>query len=92
MITSDASDVEEEFINSCSDVIMDYDSYHINQTNQIPTSTNSQPSTSNLAIQPCAPTKSHIPSPPTIFLDSTLLADVCENIYRELISLIQDRD
>jgi len=45
------------------------------------TSINDQPSSSSLAIQPCAPAKTNVPSPPTLFLDSTILADVCENIF-----------
>jgi len=45
-------------------------------------STNDQPSSSNLALQTCAPSRTtNIPSPPTLFLDSTILADVCENIF-----------
>ncbi|RHN79152.1 hypothetical protein MtrunA17_Chr1g0173961 [Medicago truncatula] len=92
MITSDASDVEEEPNNTSSDVIMESVSNQITQTTQTPISTNNQPSTS-LAIQPIAPTKqSKIPSPPTIFIDSTLLSDVCENIYKELTTLIKDRE
>jgi len=45
------------------------------------TSINDQPSSSNLAIQPCAPAKTNVSSPPTLFLYSTILADVCENIF-----------
>jgi len=41
------------------------------------TSINDQPSFSNLAIQPCAPAKTNVPSPPTLFLDSTILAYMC---------------
>jgi len=37
---------------------------------------NDQPSSSNLAIQLIAPAKTNVPSPPTLFLDSTILADV----------------
>ena len=49
------------------------------------TFTNDQPSSSNQAIQPCAPDRSiNVPFPPTLFLDSTLLADVCENIFQEI--------
>jgi len=40
------------------------------------TSINDQPSSSNLAIQPCALAETNVPSPPTLFLDSTILADV----------------
>ena len=54
------------------------------------TSTNDQPSSSSLAIQPCDPAKTNVPSPPTLFLDSTILANVCENIFQELNKLIQD--
>jgi hypothetical protein len=42
-------------------------------------STNDQPSSSNQAIQACAPARStNVSSPPTLFLDSSILADVCE--------------
>ena len=51
-----------------------------------------QPSSSNLAIQLCTPAKTNVPSPPTLFLDSTILADVCENIFQELNSLVQARN
>jgi len=54
--------------------------------------TNDQPLTSNLAIQPCAPAKTNVPSPTTLFLDSIILADVCENIFQELNKLIQARN
>ena len=44
-----------------------------------------QPSSSNLALQTCAPTRpKNIPSPPTLFLDFIILANVCENIFQEL--------
>jgi len=56
------------------------------------TSINGQPSSSNLAIQPCAPAKTNVPSPPTLFLDSTILAYVCENIFQELNNLVQARN
>jgi len=56
------------------------------------TSINDQPSSSNLAIQSCAPAKTNVPSPPTLFLDSTILADVCENIFQELNNLVQARN
>jgi len=56
------------------------------------TSINDQPSSSNLAIQPLAPAKTNVPSPPTLFLDSTILADVCENIFQELNNLVQARN
>jgi len=56
------------------------------------TSINDQPSSSNIAIQLCAPAKTNVPSPPTLFLDSTIIADVCENIFQELNSLVQARN
>jgi len=46
------------------------------------TSTNDQPSSSSLAIQPVAPAKINVPSPPTLFLNSTILANVCETSFR----------
>ena len=52
------------------------------ETNTPTIPTNNQPSTSNLAVQPCVPAKTKIPSPPTLFLDSSLLEDVCENILK----------
>jgi len=57
------------------------------------TSTHSnQPSSSHLVIQPITPPQpDKIPSPPTMYLDSSLLADVCENIFQELNKLIQSR-
>ena len=55
--------------------------------------TNNQPSPSNLAIQPITPPKpTKIPSPPTMYQDLSLLADVCENIFHELNRLIQSRN
>jgi hypothetical protein len=56
------------------------------------TSTKNQPSSSNLDIQPVAPAKPNVPFPPTLFLDSTILADVCENIFQELNKLVQARN
>jgi len=51
------------------------------------------PLSSNLAIQTCAPTRTtNVPSPPTLFLDSTILADVCENIFQELNKLVGARN
>ena len=51
--------------------------------------TNDQPFSSNLALQACAPAKTtNVPSPPTLFLDSSILPDVCENIFQELNKLI----
>ena len=45
-----------------------------------------------MAIQPIAPAKTNVPSPPTLFLDSTILAYVCENIFQELNNLVQARN
>jgi len=59
---------------------------------ELQASINDQPSSSNLAIQPCAPARTNVPSPPTLFLDSTILADVCENIFQELNNLVQARN
>jgi len=56
------------------------------------TSINDQPSSSSLAIQPCAPAKTNVRSPSTLFLDSTILADVCENIFQGLNNLVQARN
>jgi len=56
------------------------------------TLTNDQPSSSNLAIQPVASAKTNVPSPPTLFLNSTILANVCDNIFQELNSLVQARN
>jgi hypothetical protein len=90
MITSDAPDVEVE--QSSFTVIKKSVPDKPSSSTQTPTSTNSQ-SSSSLAIQPVAPTKpTKISSPPTIFLDSTLLQDVCENISQELIKMIQARN
>jgi len=79
-ITSEDSDCGDKQVNSTSIVVIN--SVQISETN-IPTNTftNDQPSSSNLVIQPFAPVKTNVPSPPTIFLDSILLADVCENIF-----------
>jgi len=70
---------------------------HPSETNSIFTkaeiSTNDQPSSSNLAIQTRAPARTkNIPSPPTLFLDSTILADVCENKFQELNKLVGARN
>jgi hypothetical protein len=92
MITSDAFDVEDEQLHSSSDVVIQFVSDQPSTSNPTHTSTNSQPSLSSLAIQPITPSKPNIPSPPTLFLDSTILADVCENIGQELISFIQARN
>jgi len=54
---------------------------------------NDLPSSSNQTIQPGALVRStNVPFPPTLFLDSTLLADVCENIFQELNKLIEARN
>ena len=59
----------------------------------IPTQpTNNQPSSSHLALQPITPPKlDKIPFPPTMYLESSLLADVCENIFQELNRLTKTR-
>jgi hypothetical protein len=64
----------------------------INTSTSITTDKTDIPSSSSLAIQPCAPAKTNIPSPPIMFLDSTILADVCENIFQELNKLVQARN
>jgi len=56
-------------------------------------STNDQPSSFNLALQTCAPARTkNIPSTPTLFLDSTILANVCENIFKEMNKLMGARN
>jgi hypothetical protein len=87
MITSDVPDVkiEQSSSNEIAKSVHDQPSTSNTQTRN---STNNQ-STSSLAIQPVAPPKpTKIPSPPTVFLNSTLLQDVCENIGQELIKMI----
>jgi len=76
VIEPKVSNMEVEMSNSSSTSVPDY----LSETN-IPTiPTNNQPSTSNLAIQPTAPPRTtKVPSPSTMYLDSSLLADVCEN-------------
>jgi len=87
------SDMEVEPSNSSSTEILTAAPYKPLETNtQTAIPTNDQPSTSNLAIQPCAPGKTNVPSPPTLFLDSTILADVCQNIFQELNKLIEARN
>jgi len=54
--------------------------------------TNDQPSSSNLAIQPIKPARTNVPSPPTMFLNSTILSHVCESIFQELNCLIEARN
>jgi len=62
-------------------------------TPTIPNNTNNQPSPSNLAIQPTAPPRTtKVPFPLTLYLDSSLLADVCENIFQELNRLTQTKN
>ena len=78
-------DMEVEISNSSSTSVPDEPL----ETNTLTIPINDQPSTSNLAIQPCALVKTNVPYPPTLFLDSTILADVCENIFQELNKLIQ---
>jgi len=80
--------MEVEISNSSSTFVPDEPS----ETNTPTIPTNDQPSASNLAIQPCVPAKTKVPSPPTLFLNSTILADVCENIFQELNKLIQARN
>jgi len=81
--------MEVEISNSSSTSVPD-ESLETNTQIVIPT--NDQPSTSNLIIQPCAPAKTNVPSPPTLFLDSTILPDVCENIFQDLNKLVQARN
>jgi len=93
--TEEATDMEIEMTNSFSTST----SHDISETSipTIPTNiptipTNDQPSPSNLSLQPITPPKpTKIPFPPTMYLDSSLLADVCENIFQELNRLIQSR-
>jgi len=88
----EVSDMEVEQSNSSSTEILTAAPDEPSETNTpTPTCTNN-PESSNLAIQPCAPAKTNLPSPPTLFLDSTILADVCENIFQELNKLIQARN
>ena len=82
------SDMEVEISNSSSTSVFDEPL----KTNTPIIPTNYQPSTSNLAIQSCAPAKTKVPYPPTLFLDSTILADVCQNIFQELNKLVQARN
>ena len=77
-VTEMEIDLTNSFSTSASD--------DLSETN-IPTTSptqpiNNQPSSSHLAIQPITPPKlDKIPQPPTMHLDSTLLADVCNNIF-----------
>ena len=58
-------DVPEQVLSHQSNIVIEAE-----------TSINDQPSSSNLAIQPCASAKTILPSPPTLFLDSTILVCV----------------
>jgi len=88
----EATEMEIDITNSFSTSAFD----DMSETN-IPTTipiipTNNQHSSSHLAIQPITPPKpDKIPFPPTMYLDSSLLADVCENIFQELNKLTQTR-
>jgi len=77
---------------SVSEQIINNQSSTTNTFVEPETSVNDQPSSSNLAIQPTALARTNVPSPPTLFLDSTILADVCENIFQELNNLVQARN
>ena len=48
------------------------------------------PSSSTQALQTCTPIK--ISSPPTLFLDSIILTNVCESIFKELNKLVKARN
>ena len=90
MITSEVSDMEVEISNSSFTSVPDQPLESNIQT-AIPT--NDQPSSSNLAIQVSTPPRTtKVPSPPTLFLNSSILADVCENIFQELNKLVQARN
>ncbi|RHN66803.1 hypothetical protein MtrunA17_Chr3g0095601 [Medicago truncatula] len=92
MITSEDYDDEVEVSNSSS-VITSVPGQPLEINIQPGTSINDQPSSSSQAIQVCAPARStNIPYPPTLFLDSSILADVCEDIFQELIKLVQARN
>jgi len=45
-----------------------------------------------LAIQPIKPARTNVPSPPTMFLNSTILSHVCESIFQELNNLIEAKN
>jgi hypothetical protein len=92
IITLDATDMEIE--QSFSIVVIESVPDQPSTSYSTPNSTNSQPSSSShRSIVPVAPAKpTKIPSPPTIFLDSTLLQHVSENISQELLKLIQARE
>jgi len=88
----EATEMEIDITNSFSTSASD----DITETN-IPTTippipTNNQPPSSNLAIQPISsPKPDKTPFPPTMYLDSSLLAHVCNNIFQKLIRLTQTR-
>jgi len=88
----EATEMEIDITNSFSTSASD-DMTETNIPTKIPTQPiNNQPSSSSLAIQPIIPAKpDKIPFPPAMYLDSTLLADVCNNIFQELNRLIQTR-
>ena len=86
-----------EYTNSSSTVVLnsvrDQPSETITKIVDPEPFTTDQPSSSNQALQTCTPTRTiKVPSPPTMFLDSTILADVCENIFQELNKLVQARN
>jgi len=66
---------------SASELTTNSQSTTTNLQTEPETSTNDQPSSSNLVIQPVAPTKTNVLSPPTLFLHSTILANVCDGIF-----------
>jgi hypothetical protein len=91
IITSKTTDMEidQSFSTEVIETVSDQPSTSNTQTSN---STNGQ-SSSSLAIVPLAsPKPTKIPSPPTLFLDSTLLQNVCENMGQELVKLIKARD
>jgi len=77
---------------SASDLTTNNQSPTTNTQTNPETYINDQPSSSNLAIQPVAHTKTNVPSLPTLFLHSTILANVCEGIFQELNHLVQARN
>jgi len=77
---------------SAPEQVINSQSTTTNTSTEPETSVNDQPSSSNLAIQPVAPAKTNVPSPPTLFLNSTILANVCEDIFQELNNLVQPRN
>ena len=87
-----------KFASSSSTVVLNFVPDLPSETNSVIAepnlpSTNGLPSSSNQAIQSCATARpTNVPSPPTLFLDSTILADVCENIFQELNKLVQARN